>query len=54
MLNEGDEQFVTDGIREYAADIIPGIKNRFPNGSSSVLICFDIFHLESLPDTVKL
>jgi len=54
MLNEGDEQFVTDVIREYAADIIAGIKNRFPNGSSSVLERFDIFHLEFLPDTVKL
>jgi len=54
MLNEGDEQFVTDGIREYAADIIAGMKNRFTNGSGSVLKCFDIFHLESLPDTVKL
>jgi len=54
MLNEGDEQFVTDGIREYAADIIAEIKNRFPNGSGSVLNCFDIFHLESLPDTAKL
>jgi len=50
MLNEGDEQFVTDG--EYAADIIAGIKKWFPNGSGSVLKCFDIFHLESLPDTV--
>jgi len=54
MLNEGDEQFVTDDICEYAADIIAEIKNRFPNGSGSVLKSFDIFHLESLPDTVKL
>jgi len=37
MVNEGDEKFVTDGIREYAADIIAGIKNHFPNVSGSVL-----------------
>jgi len=54
MLNEGDDQFVTDGIREYVADIIAGIENRFPNEYGSLLIFFDIFHLESLPDTAKL
>ena len=54
MLNDGDVKFVDDGIREYAADIIAGIENRFPNEDGTVFKCFDVFQLQSLPDSEKL
>jgi len=41
----GDEQYVIDGIREYARDTIGGLKERFPDNSGDVLQAFDMFHL---------
>ena len=53
-IRRGDEQYVIDGIREYARDVIDGLKERFPDKSGQVLSAFDIFHLDSMPsDTVE-
>ena len=37
------------GIREFAQDIVDGLKSRFPEESGAVLAAFDIFHLDSIP-----
>ena len=43
------ESFVCEGIRQFGRDVIEGLQRRFPSDSGSILSCFDIFHLESLP-----
>ena len=53
VVNEADEKFVSEGVKSYVTDVIAGLKGRFPDEGGSVLACFDIFHLESLPDTDK-
>ena len=49
LIFEGDDEFVIDGIREYARDVVRGLKERFPSASGTVLSAFDIFSLEILP-----
>ena len=48
-VDDIQENFVCNGIREFATDVISGLKDRFPSDSRSILSCFDIFHLESMP-----
>ena len=50
---EQDENFVHDGLRQYASHVIQGLKARFPKESGSVLTAFDMFHLQSLPHDEK-
>jgi len=52
IINEGDEEFVEDGVRELAQDIVDGLQTRFPHKTCSVLSVFDIFHLDSIPETM--
>ena len=53
VVNKGDEKFVSEGVQAYAQDVIDNLKQRFPEEGGSVLSCFDIFHIDSLPDTQK-
>ena len=49
LTREGDDEFVIDGLREYAREVVTGLKERFPSASAKVLSAFDIFSLETLP-----
>ena len=49
----GEEQYVIDGIKQYARDVIAGLKERFSAGSGQVLFVFDIFQFESMPTDRK-
>jgi len=49
MMCMGEEQYVIDGIKQYAQDVIAGLKEKFPDGSGDVLSAFDIFHVECMP-----
>ena len=49
VTREGDDEFVIDGLREYAREVVTGLKERFPSASAKVLSAFDIFSLETLP-----
>ena len=51
VVNEMDEEFVTQGIRTYVTDVMIGLKERFANKVGSVLKSLDVFHIESLPYT---
>ena len=53
IMCEQDENFVHDGLRQYASHVIQGLKARFPKESGSVLTAFDMFHLQSLPHDEK-
>ena len=48
-VDDIQENFVCNGIRDLANDVILGLKDRFPSDSHSILSSFDIFHLESMP-----
>jgi hypothetical protein len=50
IINEGDEEFVENGVREFAQDLVDGLQARFPPKVCSVLSAFDIFHLDSIPE----
>ena len=45
MMCEEDENFVHDGLRQYASHVIEGLKARFPKESGSVLTAFDKSYL---------
>jgi len=53
MMCMGEEQYIIDGIKQYARDVIAGLKERFPDGSGDVLSVFDIFHVDSMPTDRK-
>ena len=46
IVNEHDDAYVKEGLREFAQDVIHGLEARFPDDSSSILGAFDIFHME--------
>ena len=37
IINEGDEEFVESGVREFAEDIVDGLQSRFPPKVCSVV-----------------
>ena len=45
MMCKEDENFVHDGLRQYASHVIAGLKARFPKESGSVLTAFDKSYL---------
>jgi hypothetical protein len=45
IVNDQDDKFVKDGLREFAQDIIDGLESRFPDASGSIFEAFDIFHI---------
>ena len=48
IINPGDEKFVESGIRQFAQDIVNGLKTYFPEDSCKVLDSLDVFHLDHL------
>ncbi len=50
IVNPGDIQYIESGIREFAQDIVNGLKIYFPEDSCQVLDSLDVFPLDNLSE----
>ena len=50
-VNDEDQQWVRDGISDFAEDLIRCLSERFPENDSPVIAALDVFNFDEMPKT---